>query len=111
MATIIGSEYLIGLGLLAKLKKGKNSISFAELSRLIRKVQNGLDNLNVTALVIDCDLQNTIEQFSEYFQTVELNNMLYAKCKAGIEANDLESRFMGYIPFDVLKVIVNLIED
>jgi len=106
----IGSEYVIAYGLLKEIYNGKNSVSFPELRKLARQLQVRLNEMDIDAIVIDYNLQEAIASYSDYFELVELNDTMYAKCGRDIGKYDLERRFIGYLPFNILQVARELIK-
>ncbi len=111
MTTFIGSEYLIAYGLLKQIPNGKNIISFPKLRKMARQLQDKFNELGIDAIVIDYDLQGAIASYPDYFEFVELNGVPYVKCSSEIGMHDLERRFVGYLPLNILQVAMKLIKD
>lgn len=107
MTTFISAEYVIAYALLDKMNKGLDAVTFNEVRELANKIQVRLNEADIDAVVISHNIPDTIYQFGEYFEMVTLNNTNYIKCKRGVSASKLESRFIGYLSLDTLKIIVN----
>lgn len=105
MTVFIGAEYLIAIGLMRQLKSGKDTIAFAEVISLGEELQAMLNSVGEDAIVIRYNLSDTIAQFGNYFEEMELNCVPYIKCKDGINILTLENRFLGYLPLSVLQVM------
>lgn len=110
MTSFIGGEYLIAFGLINGLSKGNDSISFAELRELANKMQQRFNESDIDAVVVDHSLQDVIYSYDKYFDFVVLNHIPYAKCKPGIGIQDLQHRFVGYIPIHTLSVMMECIK-
>lgn len=109
MTTFIGSEYLIGFCLLRQSRIGNDSISFPEVRHTARVLQEALNSANVDAVVIDHSLVQTIAEFGDYFQMIEINGVPYVKCNHEVTPGMLERRFVGYLPLDVLEIAIKVI--
>lgn len=66
---------------------------------------------NVDAIVIDHSLVQTITEFEDYFQMVEINDTPYVKCNYEVTQGTLERRFVGYLPLEVLEIMEKVIKD
>lgn len=111
MTTFVGSEYLIAYGILKQIPNGETSVSFPELRKMARQLQDKLNELEIDAIVIDYELQKAITSYPDYFEFVKLNGVPYAKCNRRIGKLDLEKRFIGYLPLNILQVAMNIIKD
>ena len=111
MTTFIGAEYIIAYTLITKIQSGFDTATFQEVRDFGTKLQNELNKNNIDAVVISHSLPDVIEQFSEYFDIVVLNNCSYIKCKRGVYLSQLESRFLGYLPLNILSIVDDIIND
>lgn len=107
MATFVGAEYIIA-NLLIAMKKAqkKESISLEELSSAGVYIQKSSIEKDVDAIFLSStdQLSMAIFDFSDYFEYDENTQKIYiVKTK---KISDLESRFIGYLPFDVLTFLV-----
>lgn len=107
MATFIGAEHIIAFGLISKLRNGKNAIAFNELRQMGRQLQDELNQLGVDAVVMT-DFNDALFGRNDYFSAIDINGNYYCKCATGIKLCDLESRFVGYLPFGVLKIMTTM---
>ena len=109
MATFVGAEYIIANVLIALKKIGKrDSITLDELSQAGFYIQQKSLNEDINAIFLSSSEQvaSAIYDFSDYFEYDDANNSIYiVKTK---NKDDLESRFMGYLPFEVLSFLVNV---
>jgi len=109
--TFVGSEYLIAYGLLHQLQNGKGSIMFSELIDFARRLQNTFNEQGVDAVVIYSELRKAVYDNPDYFECVNTGNIPYVRCKYGIGKQDLEKRFIGYLPFKVILAAISVVED
>ena len=102
MTSFISGEYLIAFGLMKALQDGNDSVSFQELRNLARTMQKRFNESDIDAVIIDSNLIDDLYTFDRYFDFVTLNHVPYAKCKPGIGMQNLQNRFVGYLPITVL---------
>ncbi len=107
MATFVGAEYIIA-NLLIAMKKNhkKESISLEELSSAGVYIQRLSIEESIDAIFLSStdQLSMAIFDFSDYFEfDAETQEIHVVKTK---RISDLESRFIGYLPFDVLTFLV-----
>ncbi len=107
MATFVGAEYIIANLLIAmKKKKNRESISLEELSSAGVYIQKLSLEKNIDAIFLSStdQLSTAIFDFSDYFEYDANNQEIHiVKTK---KISDLESRFIGYLPFSVLVFLV-----
>ena len=103
MTTFIGTEFLIGFGLIRKLRQGDDRISYAELRDMARQLQNKLNNSDVDAVVLT-DFVGALNSYSDYFERC---GEYHVKCAPGIGLYALRRRFIGYLPLDVLYAMMS----
>lgn len=111
MTTFIGAEYIIAYTLITKIQSGFDTATFQEVRDFGAKLQNELNKNNIDAVVISHSLTDTVYQFSEYFEEVSLNNVNYIKRKRDISLSDLEFRFLGYLPLNILNTVDDIINE
>ena len=107
MATFVGAEYIIA-NLLIEMKKKHNrdSISLEELSTAGVYIQRQSLEKDIDAIFLSStdQLSTAIYDFSDYFQyDPDQQEIFIVKTK---KISDLESRFIGYLPFNVLTFLV-----
>ncbi len=108
MTTFVGAEYIIANLLIAFKNENKNTISLSELSEaeIYIQQQSLSENLNAIFLISSEQVLSAIHDFSDYFCfNSESNSISIAR---GKNIADLESRFIGYLPFDVVCFLVNV---
>lgn len=109
MATFVGAEYIIANVLIAlkKLNK-KDAVSLDELSQAGIFIQKESINNDIDAIFLSSSehVVSAIYDFSDYFEFDRKTNSIYVVKTKNIE--DLESRFIGYLPFNVLRFLVNI---
>lgn len=109
MATFVGAEYIIANILIAlKRLNKKDMVTLDELSEAGVFIQQQSLNEDINAIFLSSSdhMTSAIYDFSDYFDfDKETNSIQIVKTK---DINDLESRFIGYLPFDVLSFLVNI---
>lgn len=112
MVTFVGAEYIIANSLIAlKRKKNRTTISFSELNDLgiyIKKMSIEKD-MDAVFLVSQDQLTSALFDFSDYFDYNENDKTICIKNSKQI--NDLASRFVGYLPWDVLAFLVETTDE
>ncbi len=112
MATFVGAEYIIANLLIAvKKKQKKDSISLEELSSAGVYIQKQSIEKDIDAIFLSStdQLSTAIFDFSDYFEyNSESQEIFIVKTK---QISDLESRFIGYLPFDVLRFLVETVNE
>lgn len=109
MVTFVGAEYIIANSLIAlKKRKNRSNISLSELSDLgifiqKRSVQKDVD---AVFLISQDQMASALYDFSDYFGYDEVNKTVFIKQTKQI--TDLASRFVGYLPWDVLSFLVEV---
>lgn len=105
MATVtLPPEYLVGLCLIEKLKENKNSISFTDITKIRKELQKTVNERDADVWVMEHSLSEAILRNPEYYELIELDHELYAKCAKDVNVMNLEVRFSGFTPFIVLQV-------
>lgn len=111
MTSFIGGEYLIAFGLMKAIQEGNDSVSFQELRNLAHTMQKRLNESDIDAVIIDSNLIDDLCTFDRYFDFVTLNHIPYAKCKPGVGMQDLQNRFIGYLPICVISTMMDCMKD
>lgn len=108
MATFVGAEYIIANLLIAiKKVRKRETVTLDELSEagIYIQRQSISENINAIFLSSSDQVASAIYDFSDYFEyDREINSIRIVKTK---KIEDLESRFVGYLPFGVLSFLVN----
>lgn len=113
MTKFVGAEYLIACMLIEKRKKGLSYVSLDELGRCGIYVQKMSIEEKIDAVFLTSRSQfySAIYDFSDYFEC-EFdgdNEIRGIKLESSKNIDDLEYRFMGYLPkeiFDFLSEVV-----
>ena len=108
MVTFVGAEYIIANSLIAINKmKNRTEITLAELSDCGLQLQKKsvTHDLNVVFLSSEDQFTNAIYNYSDYFEYY--NEKKLVGIKQSKRVADLQSRFYGYLPFDVLSFLFN----
>ena len=112
MATFVGAEYIIANVLIAlKRRKNKATISRSELNDFciyIQKMSIEKD-LDVIFLISQDQLDLALFDFSNYFEYSESGNIICINKNKQI--TDLASRFVGYLPWNVLAFLVEMTDE
>lgn len=107
MVTFVGAEYIIA-NLLIAMKKTQNrsNISLGELNKLGIYLQKMSVEKDVDAvfLISQDQLTSAIYDFGDYFEYNETDKTVCVKQTKQIA--DLASRFVGYLPWDVISFLV-----
>lgn len=109
MATFVGAEYIIANLLIAMKKKhNRDSISLEELSSAGVYIQKQSLKKDIDAIFLSStdQLSTALFDFSDYFEYDAMRQEIFVvKTK---KITDLESRFIGYLPFNVLIFLVEV---
>ena len=108
MDVFVGAEYLIANALIALKKKGINKISVSLLHSFGIEVQQLCIEKSIDAvfLLSKDSVSAAVYNFSDYF-TFEEDKGESAIClNSSAKIEDLEKRFIGYLPIALLKVIM-----
>ena len=107
MAIFVGAEYIIANALIALQRKGIDKIHVSTLQTFGIMVQKLCIEKSVDAVVLLSKqyVNAAIYNFSDYFSYTEDSQGAYIHLKSGAEIQDMESRFIGYLPLDVLMII------
>ena len=105
MTALIGSEYLMAYGLLRALREGRDSVSFSELRDMAKILQSALNEAGADAVACT-DFERALAEWNRYFEEAESCGIPCVKCAQGTGARDLKRRFVGYLPLDVLRIVL-----
>lgn len=116
MDTFVGAEYVIANALIALSKKGQDCISYSRLRSIGVKIQQYCNREGIDAVILtSSDKINTaIYDFSDYFEYIETdgdtsNPMI--RIRKNTPITQLEKRFVGYLPVDIIKMLTAKIEE
>lgn len=110
MVRFVGAEYLIATMLLEKAKAGKKYVTMDELGKYGIYVQREsvINNLDTVFLVSKPQIITAICDCSDYFEfEMDANEQIIGitiKATKGID--DLEFRFMGRLPREILDFLI-----
>ena len=112
MNTFVGAEYVIANSLIALKKKGIDYITFSILREIGFEIQNLSNTNGVDAIILTFgdSISSAIYDFSDYFQYREVNGEPAILIQKNTTIIDLQKRFVGYLPIDVLSILVNEIQ-
>lgn len=105
MTTFISPEFFIGNVLIALHRRDIPYISLADLRLVGRKFQDFCNKEDVDAVtVLSGDyLERALYENSDLFELLP-NNLL--RIRPGVTVGTLKSRFVGYLPFEVVCAMV-----
>lgn len=107
MVTFVGAEYIIANSLIAfKKNRNRTNISLCELNELGIYIQKLSTEENVDAVFLTSQdrVKSAIFDFSDYFEYNEENKTICIKQTR--QVTDLTSRFVGYLPWDIIAFLV-----
>lgn len=114
MSMFVGAEFLIASMLIEKKRNGINFVSLDELATCgiyVQKmsVQEKLDAIFLTS---KSQFYSAIYDFSDYFECKldEENNLIGIKIQSSRNIDDLEYRFMGYLPNEIFKFLMEAVK-
>lgn len=112
MDAFVGAEYIIANALIVlSKKKGEDRISLSKLRFIGVQVQQYCNENGVDAVIMTSGLNisNAIYDFSDYFEYMEPaspNDEPMIRVRKGIPISRLEQRFIGYLPLEVVRVLL-----
>lgn len=111
MTTFVGAEYIIGNVLIAQKKRNFNAVTFEQVRTVGRKLQEYCNNVGIDAVFVTSgdNISIAIDEFPEYFEMVKIRTDHVVQVKPNILISQLESRFVGYLPLEVLTVMAEKI--
>ena len=114
MTKFVGAEYLIASLLIEKGKEGNKFITLEELSKcgVFMQRESVKEKVDAVFLVTKYQLCNAIYDFTDYFEYKLDNNgqIVGITIEKTKDINDLEYRFMGYLPLEILEFLSTTIK-
>lgn len=113
MDIFVGAEYIIANALIALKRKGIDQIKVRDLQSFGITVQRSCIKQSIDAVFL-LSLDNVsaaIYNFSDYFTYDEANSDPIIRLNSDTKIEDLENRFMGYLPIPLLKIILAAAQD
>lgn len=115
MTKFVGAEYVIACLLIEKKRKGANYVSIDELGEIGIRIQNMSNKEGFDAVFLTSRVQffNAIYDFSDYF-TCEFDSDNHVKgiaLQKSKSIDDLEYRFMGYLPKDIFEFLSEKVKE
>jgi len=113
MDVFVGAEYIIANALIALKRKGVDEVKISVLQSYGAIVQKTCveQSINAVFLLSSYNVSAAIYNFSDYFTYVEDSCEPVIRLNSDVKIEDLESRFMGYLPIQLLKVIITRAQD
>jgi hypothetical protein len=108
MGVFVGAEYLIANALISLRKKGISKIAIPALQSFGIDVQQYCSQKQIDAIfLLSADkVFAAIYNFSDYFSFEKIENVNYISINKDTPVEDLENRFIGYLPVDVVMAIL-----
>lgn len=114
MTRFVGAEYVVANLLIEEKKKGCNYVSFDNLGKCGIYVQQEslMKNIDVIFLTSRPQFLETIYDFSEYFECKvdENGNAIGILLKSSKDIDDLQYRFIYYLPTDISEFLVEAVQ-
>ena len=107
MDVFVGAEYIIANALIALKRKGVDQIKYSSLQSLGIDIQKTCNEQSVDAVLLfsPYNVSAAIYNFSDYFSYDESGKEPIIRLNSKAKIEDLENRFMGYLPMDLLIII------
>lgn len=110
--TFVGAEYVIANALIELSKRGQKYITFRKLREIGIQIQKACNTEGINAVILTSgnNLMTAIYNFSDYFECVMIDcetiqePAIFIKKSASVE--DLEDRFVGYLPLHILQLLL-----
>lgn len=106
MTTFVGTEYLLAHALIKQSEKGGDAIPISDAVAFGENVQKYFNETNIHAVAVRHSIKEVIWNWPEYFKLTQLNGIAYIQIAPHVLPQDLKQRFIGYLPIDVLKAII-----
>lgn len=114
MTKFVGAEYLIACLLIEKKKIGYSDISLDALSEYGIYVQKMslAEKLDAVFLTSKSQFCSAIYDFSDYFNAIfdTRNQIIGIQLNSSKNIDDLEYRFMGYLPQDIFDFLATAVK-
>ena len=116
MDTFVGAEYVIANALIALSKKGHDSITFSKLRTIGVQIQQYCNEQGIDAVILTSGdkISAAIYDFSDYFEYAETETPFrepMIRIRKNIPITQLETRFVGYLPLDIIDVLMTKIPE
>ena len=113
MNTFVGAEYVMANALIALKRKGIDFITFDNLREIGFKIQTSFNEQGLDAVILPSgdSISAAIFDFSDYFQYKEIGGTPAIVIHKDTTIADLENRFVGYLPVDILGVLLKEINE
>ena len=112
MDVFVGAEYIIGNTLIVlHRRKGKEYVTFGEIRSIGMKVQKYCNENDVDAVILTSgyNIINAVYNFSDYFEYIAPvlpGDEPKIRIRKGTSISGLKQRFMGYLPLEVVWVLM-----
>lgn len=108
MNTFVSAEYVIANALIALKRKGSDFVTFDRLREIGVMVQTSFNQQGVDAIVLTAgdSISMAIYNFSDYFLYEEVDGVPAIRIQKDTTIDNLESRFVGYLPVEVLSALI-----
>lgn len=116
MDTFVGAEYVIANALIALSKRGEDCISFSRLRSIGVKIQQYCNKEGIDAVILTSSdrITTAVYDFSDYFEYSEADgdtNDPMIRVRKNTPIAQLEKRFVGYLPVDIIRMLTTKIEE
>ena len=115
MTRFVGAEYVVANLLIEEKKKGNSFVSFDKLGKYGIYVQEKslMKNIDVIFLTSRPQFWETIYDFSDYFECKkdESGNVIGISLISSKDIDDLQYRFIYYLPADISKFLEESVLD
>lgn len=112
MITFVGAEYIIANVLIAYKKiLNVDSVSLADLIKAGIYIEKSSEEADINAIFLSSrdDLKHAIYDFSDYFEFNPDKKSI--RIKETKKIDDIEDRFIGYLPFPVSSFLVKVTKE
>ena len=108
MNTFVGAEYVMANILIALKRKGEESITFERLREIGFQIQTSFNEKGLDAVILTSgdSISAAIFDFSDYFKYDDPDGKPTILIQKDTTITDLEKRFVGYLPVNILSVLL-----
>lgn len=112
MNTFVGAEYVMANALIALKRRGTDFITFERLREIGVKIQSSFNEKGIDAVILTSgsSISTAIFDFSDYFKCEEIDGNPAIFIQKDTTITDLENRFVGYLPVDILGALIEEID-
>jgi len=113
MDVFVGAEYIIANALIALGKNGIDQVRLSTLQSFGIKVQRlCIENSIDAVFLFSADrVSAAVYNFSDYFTFIDSSEEPAIGLNSTAKIEDLEKRFIGYLPIALLKIIINAAQE